>query len=202
MNLSDAAESRVKGYLFVLGRSLRSSLPREIALDALHEIESHLRERLSGAEALPNESAAVERVLAELGTPLRVAQAYSAEHAIEEALGTGALGATLRAVWLQAWTTVRGFFVGLALLVGYLTGASLVAVAALKPIFPENVGVMLRNGVPVAFGVLLSRPADVRVWGGYWVIPAALAAGAAVIVATHRSARRFLSRLRDRTARA
>ena len=45
MNLTTTGESRVNGYLFVLERSLKTFLPRDVARDAVREIESHLRER-------------------------------------------------------------------------------------------------------------------------------------------------------------
>src|SRR5512146_122392 len=124
MQLTEIGESRIRGYLFVLGRSLRSFLPPEVAEDAVREVESHIRERIEQVEARDvarspaeagerhvtakagerieqsgfgevasgpaeardsserakaDERAAVERVLAELGPPLRVAQAYSNE---------------------------------------------------------------------------------------------------------------------------
>ena len=63
MKLTETGEARIRGYLFLLGRSLRASLPRPVAVDALAELESHIRERLAQAEPLPNEEAAVERVL-------------------------------------------------------------------------------------------------------------------------------------------
>src|SRR5262249_3696203 len=88
MNLSTAGESRVNGYLFVLERSLKAFLPSDTARDAVREIESHLRERIAAADATPNERDAVERILGELGPPLRVAQAYSAERTIDEAVAT------------------------------------------------------------------------------------------------------------------
>jgi uncharacterized membrane protein len=88
MILSDPGESRVRGYLFVLERSLSLGLPRDVARDAAREIESHLRERIAAVTA-SDERAAVEQILAELGPPLRVAQAYSAERTLDEAVMTG-----------------------------------------------------------------------------------------------------------------
>jgi len=181
----------------VLGRSLRF-LPRHVAQDALREIESHIRERVEQTESMPNEQAALERVLGELGPPLRVAQAYSTEMTVDEAVTTGRMGAIARALWQLATTTVGGFFATLGLCVGYVTGAACVMVAALKPIFPENVGLFVVNGIPRSFGALLDPPAGTEVWGGYWVIPIMLVIGLAILVATHRGARRFLSWWRSR----
>src|SRR5215468_5941893 len=89
VKLSESGESRINGYLFVLERSLNTFLPRETARDAVREIESHVRERIAGTDATPNEREALERILQELGPPLRVAQAYSAERTIDEAVTTG-----------------------------------------------------------------------------------------------------------------
>src|SRR6185295_16006895 len=98
MQLSETGEARVNGYLFVLERSLTTFLPRDVVRDAVREIESHLRERVLAASASPDERAALERILAELGPPLRVAQAYSAERTIDEAVATGRLVAIVHAV--------------------------------------------------------------------------------------------------------
>lgn len=201
MNLSEAGEARVRGYLFVLGRSLRAFLPAEVAAESVREIESHLRERLGQADSQPNESAAVERVLAELGPPLRVAQAYAAEMTVDEAVTTGRTVAIARALWHLATTTARGFFAALGLFVGYATGAAFVITAALKPIFPANVGLFVIDGIPHSFGAQFPPPRGAEVWGGYWMVPVCLAMGLAVLVVTHRGARRFLSWWRERGLR-
>ena len=89
MQLTETGESRINGYLFVLERSLKTFLPAETVRDAVREIESHLRERVASADGAPNERAALEKIIAELGPPLRVAQAYSAERTMDEAVATG-----------------------------------------------------------------------------------------------------------------
>ena len=50
MNLTETGESRVNGYLFVLERSLKTFLPRDVVRDAVREIESHLRERVAAVD--------------------------------------------------------------------------------------------------------------------------------------------------------
>ena len=197
MTLSESGESRVNGYLFVLERALSSFLPRDTVRDAVREIESHLRERISAADGAPNERVVLERILAELGPPLRVAQAYSAERTLDEAVATGRFVAVARAVWHMAISTISGFLMGLLLLVGLLIGIGFLAIAALKPVFPENVGIHTLNGIPVGFGARFPAPAE-PVLGGYWIIPASLAAGLAILVLTHRAARRFIAWWRRR----
>lgn len=198
MKLSEVGNARIRGYLFVLGQSLRSFLPRDVAKDALQEIESHILERLESAEPQPDERGAVERVLQELGPPLRVAQVYSAELTVDEALTTGHAVPMLRALWYLATTTAGGFTAALLLFVGYTCGIAFLLLAVLKPIFPDNVGLFVVDGVPRSFGALFPGPAGAQVLGGYWVIPICLGAGLGILVATHRGARRFLAWWRGR----
>ncbi|MGH9196952.1 MAG: HAAS signaling domain-containing protein, partial [Acidimicrobiia bacterium] len=75
MKLSEAGEARLRGYLYVLERSLRTFLPSDVVADAAREVESHIRERLSQSESIQDERTALERILRELGPPLQVAQA-------------------------------------------------------------------------------------------------------------------------------
>src|SRR3981189_612463 len=98
MQLTETGESRVNGYLFVLERSLKTFLPHDVVRDAVREIESHVRERIAAVDAVPDERFAIDTILSELGPPLRVAQAYSAERTIDEAVVTGRFVPMLRAI--------------------------------------------------------------------------------------------------------
>ena len=192
MQLSDTGESRVNGYLFVLERSLKSFLPSDVVRDAVREIESHLRERIAAADGAPNERAALEQILAELGPPLRVAQAYSAERTIDEAVTTGRFVPMMRAVGQLALTTMTGFWTAIGLLIGYVTSFAFFAIAVMKPIFPNNVGVQYHNGFPIGIGAHFPLEPGTELGGGYWVIPFLLVCGLGIFVGTHRGARRFL----------
>ena len=198
MQLTDTGESRVNGYLFVLERSLKTFLPSDVVRDAVREIESHLRERIAAAGGAPNEREVLERILAELGPPLRVAQAYSAERTIDEAVTTGRFVPMVRAVWHLAVSTVVGFFVALGLLIGYLLGIGSAGVAVIKVFFPENAGIQFVHGVPVGFAAQFPVSPGTDLRGGYWVIPLALAFGLAVLVVTQRCARKYLAWWRGR----
>jgi uncharacterized membrane protein len=198
MKLTETGESLIRGYLFVLGRSLRSFLAADVAADAVREVESHIRERADEVAAVPDERAALQKVLAEMGPPLRVAQAYASEMTLDEAVSTGRVHAVARAVWHMAVTTVHGFAAAFALLVGYLTGLTFLTVAVLKPIFPQNVGLVVVDGVPRSLGAVFPPPPGAEVRGGYWIVPICLLLGLAVLVATHRGARAILARWRAR----
>lgn len=199
MKLSEAGESRVRGYLYVLQRSLRSFLPAEVTSDAVREVESHIRERVDQVEAVPDERAALERVLAELGPPLRVAQAYSHEMTLDEAVTTGRFVPTTRAIWHAATTSVAGFLWGMSVLVGWTVGLAFLLVAFIKVILPNNVGTFWQNGVFYGAGAMISLPPGTEAHPfGYWVIPLSLALGLGILVGTQRASRRILSWLRSR----
>lgn len=193
MTLTETGESRINGYLFVLERSLGSFLPADVVRDAVREIESHVRERVASADAMPNEREALERILAELGPPLRVAQAYSAERTIDEAVATGRVVPMLRAVWTLALRTFVGSAIATGLFSAYAAGIGFLAIAALKPIFPNNVGLIVRNGGPWQLGAQFPLPPGATVHGGYWIIPVSIACGVGVLVFAHTTTRHYLT---------
>jgi hypothetical protein len=195
MNLSQAGESRVRGYLYVLDRALRASAPAALAEDAVREVESHLRERIAESPGMPNERDALETILARLGSPSTVARAYSFELIMEEAAVGGRMVAVLRSLFHGGTTGVRGFATALLLFFGYCAAAGFLSIAVLKPIFPNNVGLWLDKGV--SFGAQFPAPPGVTPLGGYWVIPISLAAGLLILIVTHRLARRWVAKLRE-----
>ncbi len=198
MKLSDVGEARIRGYLYVLGRSLRSFLPPDVAADAVREVESHIHDRIDQADATPDERAAVERVLAVLGPPLRVAQAYSQEMTLDEAITTGRLAPTLRALWHGATTSVLGFAWAMIVFIGWTLGVALLAMPVLKPIFPNNVGYFTLNGKFIGFGAQFGLPPGTEAHGGFWIVPACLVAGFLCLLVTRLASRRILSWMRTR----
>ena len=88
MKLSEPGVARVRGYLFVLDRSLQSRLPRAVARDALREIDAHINAQVAETDAAGDERLALEGILGGLGPPLRVAQAYSADKNLDVAVST------------------------------------------------------------------------------------------------------------------
>lgn len=197
MNLSEAGLARIRGYLFILDRSLKAKLPRDVAKDAVREIERHINARVAETGATGDERAAVERILAELGTPLQVAQGYSADHKLEEAVLTGRLLPMLQSIANAAVATIFGFIAALVLFTGYLGGAALVTIGLLKPIFPNNVGIWTVNGpgtLPTSLGIQTS-PTELPA-GGNWVILIGVGGGIVLLAFAHLGARAFLKWLR------
>jgi len=196
MTLSQTGESRVRGYLYVLERSLRASVSRQLAADAVREVESHIRERVAESGGMPNEREALEEILRRFGSPSTVARAYSLEIILEEAEIGGRLVAVLRSLFHAALTGLGAFLTAFLLFAGYAIGVGFIAIAALKPVFPDNVGLWLHDGV--SLGARFPAPAGVSPLGGYWVVPVCLLAGLSLLIVTHRLARRWIARVRER----
>ncbi|MEX1128068.1 MAG: hypothetical protein WEB50_05860, partial [Vicinamibacterales bacterium] len=188
-------ESRVRGYLYILERSLRASASATLAADAVREVESHIRERVAESPGMPNEREALEGILLRLGSPATVARAYSLEMIMDEAAVGGRIVAVLRSLFHAAATGVRGFFIALLLFLGYASGAAFVSLAVLKPIFPNNIGLWLHEGF--SLGGQFPAPPGVTPLGGYWVIPICLFVGLLLLIATHKLARRWVAGLRE-----
>ena len=197
MTLSDTGESRVRGYLFLLERSLRATGSSRLAEDAVREVESHIRERVLESPGMPNEREALEAILTRLGSPATVARAYSLELIMEEAAVGGRVVAVLRSLFHAASTSVAHFFVALLIFDGYLIGLGFLSVAVLKPIFPNHVGLWVHDGI--SLGVQFPQPGVAPI-GGYWIIPICLVIGLAVLIFTHKLARRWVEGIRERLA--
>ena len=121
-------------------------------------MESHIRERIDESDGTPNERDALEAILTRLGSPAAVARAYSLEMVMEEAAVGGRLLPVMRSLLHAAASGVRGFRIAIGLFCGYMVGAAFVALAALKPVFPRNVGLWFKDGLPRSFGAEFPAP--------------------------------------------
>jgi uncharacterized membrane protein len=199
VKLSEAGIARVRGYLFVLDRSLQRRLPRAVARDAVREIEAHINTRVAATDAAGDERLTLERILAELGAPMRVAQAYSADRNLDDAVETGRVFAIVRSIAHAAFATVFGFVAAIVLFTGYVSGIAFVVIGLAKPFFPDNVGFWRVNGpgsIPSSLGFQWNTtelPA-----GGDWVIAIGLGVGMTLLALTHWGARAFLRWYRAR----
>jgi hypothetical protein len=198
MNLSDAGESRIRGYLFMLESSLRTFLRKETVADAVREVESHIRERVRETSPMPNERDALNRLLDAIGPPHRLARAYAAELAVDEAVTHGGFAPTARALLALAAYTVEGFFVGVGLLVGYLLSLGCLLVAIAKPIFPDQVGIRWVNGEFKGAGWEVAVEPGTVVTHGWWLMGVCAVLGILLLWLTHRGTRRYLRRVRER----
>ena len=199
MILSEAGQTRLRGYVWLLDRALRTRLPQGAARQALKEIEGHLHARIAETDDGGNEALALERILAELGAPLRVAHAYSADRNLDDAVRTGRLLPILRSIADAAFATVFGFIAAIAIFTGYVSGVAFLIIGLAKPIFPNNVGFWRLPGpigIPASIGFKWNTTETPA--GGNWVILVGVVAGLALLALTHWSARAFLRWYRAR----
>ena len=202
MNLSADGESRIRGYLFMLESSLRTFLKRDVVADAVREVESHIRERVRETEPMPNERDALNRLLDAIGPPHRLARAYSAELAVDEAVSSGRLWPIARAMFALALNTTEGFAVGVGLLCGYLLAGGFLLVALAKPLVPDNVGVRWVDGEFRGAGLEFWLEPGTVMTHGWWVAGISAVIGVLLLWLTHRGTRRYLRRVRARRAGA
>jgi len=102
---------------------------------------------------------------------------------------------------MAAWYVIFNAF---GLFAGYMIGLASLAIAILKPIFPDNVGIWMRDGIPVSAGALFPAPPAARgltLAGGYAVIPLFLGLGLVLLLVTHSLARQWIGRIRARRQR-
>ena len=115
MRLTESGESRVRGYLYVFERSLRSFLAPAIAADAVREVESHIRDAVAQATDARDERAALEHILRRLGPTTPTLGVCLGHQAIVEAFG-GEVGQARELVHGKATEVThdgRGVFAGL-----------------------------------------------------------------------------------------
>jgi len=182
-------EERLRGYLLILKQSLRSFFSEERTATTVRDVDEYVRLKLSNGESL-------ERVLAVIGTPVELARAYASEATVEKAVVTARPGAVFQALWVLALSRAGGFWKAYLVFVGYLGGFLLLGLGFLKPIFPDNVGILMRDGFPVGLGAVVT-PGTTEVVGGYWIIPLCLILGFLVLSVSHRAAGRAISRFRE-----
>lgn len=107
--------------------------------DFLREIRAHILDRLQ-------EGAEVDAILEGLGSAEQLAGEFNAETALARSARSWSALVLLRTAVRLALTGTQGFTVFLVALLGYGIAATLYISAALKPIFPNNVGIFVGDG--------------------------------------------------------
>ncbi len=159
-----ARPSGAERYLLELDRCLVRLPPSERA-EIVAEIRSHLLER-------PEAAADPARAF---GSAEAYARAFVQERALAGALAGGASWALGRAL-VSGASRLGWWYVVAVLAVAQAYGAVLVALAALKPVFPAHVGLFVGGGFTLGarFGEELSGAREVL---GWWSVPLFLGAG-------------------------
>jgi CubicO group peptidase (beta-lactamase class C family)/uncharacterized membrane protein len=191
MNPLKEQELQVDSYL----RKLRECLPNMSVADReeiVREISVHIRE----CTQEPNSS--IDGILRRLGSAEGLASQYGRDLLIRHASRSISPVLILRATRELAKRSIEGFVLFLGALIGYALGGGLVVTAALKPIFPRQIGLWIGPGV-FNFGFhepLLSDSLHEVL--GWWYLPVMLCLGCFFLWLTTHGIRWFLRRSRQR----
>ena len=165
-----------KTYLGQLDRYLQR-LPGEERAKIVQEIGSHLAEReTAGPETL-------HATITQLGAPRDLARNFIEDYALSGALSRGPSWRILLAILPRALRSLTALAIGTAGVLLYGFAVAFVAVAALKPITPRNVGMWAAdNGGFGDFGAMYGTVHHTPELLGWWIIPISLLVGALAYV--------------------
>lgn len=156
-------------YLAKLERALRS-LPADERASIIAEIRSHIEDRMAATQI------SAQLVLEDLGDPLELAQAFLDQRKLEDAVVRSAHGPLLIAILERAGRSIVAAILGLFAVTFYLCVPAFAAMAVLKPIVPQNVGLWWGPNLH-AFAMLDHPPAGTQEVLGYALIPVVIVLG-------------------------
>lgn len=180
---------RIEAYLGALRRCLRGMNDVDVS-ETIQELRGHIVDKASVDETLT--AAGIDSALIALGSPEELASQYMADYLLMRAEISRSPLLILGSLFRWASLSFAGFVVLLGSLVGYFLGGAFILCAVLKPFHPlaglwafhdaaGNVTYSVRlgfQGVPLAGRELL----------GWWVVPAGLVLGSALVMLTTRYA--------------
>ena len=157
-----------------------ADLPQSQRQDFLMELRAHVMDRLEQVAAPSEEDC--RGVLNALGTPDEIARQYRMELLMKRSSWRISPISVLRTSLRWTVAGVQGYLVFIVALIGYLVSAALYVTAALKPIFPNHVGVFISDGY-LEIARFPVPPHGHEVLGNYY-IPVAICVGYLLTVAT------------------
>ena len=164
--------------------------------EIVREIAAHIRDSAEMQGGSP------DGVLARLGPAEELARQYRDGMLIRRASRSVSPILLLRGALRLATKGISGIFVFFVGMFGYVIGGGLVLEAILKPIFPANTGLWIRDGVLVSSGTLFPVPAPpAHEVLGMWYVPIALVLGSLTLLGTMwliRTALKTSSRVQSR----
>ncbi len=165
-----------KTYLSQLDRYLQR-MPGEERAKIVQEIGSHLADR----EAVGPET--LHATITQLGAPRDLARNFIEDYALTGALSRGPSWRILLAILPRMLRSLTALVIGTAGVLLYGFAVAFVAVAALKPITPHNVGLWAGDhGGLGEFGAIYGTAHHTPELLGWWIIPIMLVLGATAYV--------------------
>src|SRR5258708_18838008 len=128
MTVTDDAQQRIEAYLSKLRKCLRGTNADDVR-DIVEELRSHIMDKLAATD---QQTAAVDTVLAALGTPEDLASQYMTDNLLARAEVTRSPLRILQSLFRWGSLSAAGFVVLVGSLTGYLVGIVLWLCAALE----------------------------------------------------------------------
>jgi uncharacterized membrane protein len=178
MELDEKSKALLQTYLEKLRGELKK-LPEKEREEIILEIKGHIEEKLAQGVELSS-------ILKKLGAPKSYASEFVTQFFLDKGLAIKSFSLILRGMIRWGFTTLTGFFFGLLFFTLYLVSLGLVVVAILKPFFPQDVGLFIREGNLQGFGYAkgVNQVSSTEEILGYAVIPIALFLGIFIFLVT------------------
>jgi hypothetical protein len=185
----DDARQRIEAYLAKLRGRLRGFNDAEVR-EVVDELRSHITDKLALSGSMT--AAAIDSVLAALGTPEELASQYITDNLLARAEVSRSPVQILKSLFRWASLSLAGFLVLLGSLAGYFLGIVFVLCALLKPFHPRTAGLwVIPDGVgdfTISVRLGFGNPPAGREVLGWWIVPLGLIAGCGLVMLTTRFA--------------
>ena len=135
---NEKSKDLVQTYLDKLRGELKK-LPEKEKEEILLEIKGHIEERIAQGKEL-------SEIFKKLGEPSSFAQEFITQSFLSQGIATKSVPLILKGMLRWGITTLTGFFFGLLFFSLYLLSLGLVVVALLKPFFPQEIGLFVKDG--------------------------------------------------------
>ena len=185
MSYSPEQQARIDTYLMALRRSL-GDLGAEDVNEILREIRGHILERTESSSGEVTNDRLV-KIMSELGRAEDIGPLYQDAALVSRARSSLSPSLILRTTMRWGMTSLRGFSVFFAGLIGYGMALGFLVCAILKPFLPNQVGAWI-SPAGFSMGAVAASPHAHEILG-WWIIPFALAAAALSLVLTTRTLR-------------
>jgi uncharacterized membrane protein len=193
MSAISTRPDQIELYLMHLNAALLD-IPRRDRDDFLQEIRTHIFERLQ------QDGAEVDAVLKALGDPEELAYQFHSECSLAKSSHSWSPWVLMRTAARWGLNGVQGFVIFLVAFIGYTFAACFYITAALKPIFPSNIGFFIsKQGLNLASW---PTPRGHEVLGPYYTMTALVLGFLFVVVTSFvlRMMMRNFSKVRSRLA--
>jgi hypothetical protein len=178
VQMSELAIQKVEHYLFRLGVAM-GDLPASERDESLREIRGHILDTVAGTQGPLD--AAVDAVLARLGTPEQLASAFERDSSLDRASRSSSPLVWVATTARLALSGITGFVSFLIAIFGYSVGGVLVLAGFLKPLFPKYFGLFVSPE-----SITLNRQGlagEHKILGAYF-LPIVLILGGLMVVGT------------------